>query len=346
MTLARRFARFALLLVAGSACTSSSDAISQNVDSQTAKRPSPATPKGGDTPARPFDPTDATAIDVTGPGYTVMVDKSANRGTWEGWGASLAWWGKAIGTSTFQDTYADLLFTDKDVRFFDRVLPGLGLNIVRYNVGGGGHPGDVAGVTENVPAELPWYKNIEGYWLNWNSTTPTSASWDFSRDANQRAMLLAAKSRGVDKIELFSDSPMWWMMDSKSNAGGNLQSWNRRDHARYLASVVKHARDAWGVDVGSVEPFNEPSAGWWQYPKNQEGCNMPKEEQAEVLEYLREEMHARGLDDVVIAASDENTMTQAISSYEYFKGQRTAAGQATSDLEGQRSRVFGARALA
>jgi galactan endo-1,6-beta-galactosidase len=282
-----------------------------------------ATADPGGPPGSAYDPTDATGLALTGAGYTVSVDTGGARGAWEGWGASLAWWGKAVGGSDLESLYADLVFTEKNVSFLGQTLPGLGLNIVRYNVGGGGRAGDVADLAPNVPADLPWYKDIEGYWRNWDRTDPASTSWDWTRDANQRSMLAAAKARGVT-IELFSNAPMWWMDDSKSSAGGRLQSWNRRDHTRYLASVVKRAREAWGLDVGSIEPFNEPSAGWWTYPKGQEGCNIPKEEQKEVLGYLQEELHARGLDDVAITASDENTMTQALASYEYFDSQGMA----------------------
>jgi galactan endo-1,6-beta-galactosidase len=114
---------------------------------------------------------------------------------------------------------------------------------------------------------------------------------------------------------------MWWMTSEKSSCGGQLQSWNRRDLARYLATTVKYAITNWKVDVASVEPFNEPAAGWWTYPKTQEGCNISPQVQAEVIGYLREELNARGLSAVKISASDENTMSQAKATHDYFKTQ-------------------------
>jgi galactan endo-1,6-beta-galactosidase len=254
----------------------------------------------------------------------ITVNPSADNGAWEGWGTSLAWWGKAIGGSSYRDLYADLVFSQNDVSFMGKTLPGLGLNIARYNVGGGGHAGDVAGVNENVSPKVAWFKDVEGYWLNWNSQDPTSSSWDWSRDADQRATLEAAIARGVDHVEFFSDSPMWWMVDSKSNSGGNLQAWNHADHARYLATVAEHAKTAWGIPVGSVEAFNEPGAGWWKYPGGQEGCNIPKETQSDVIGLLSQELTSRGLSDVALASSDENTMTAALADYQYFESQHTA----------------------
>jgi len=65
---------------------------------------------------------------------SIKVDTSQDLGAWEGWGSSLAWWARAIGGSANADYYADLIYTDKIIDGY----PALGLNIVRYNVGGGG----------------------------------------------------------------------------------------------------------------------------------------------------------------------------------------------------------------
>lgn len=43
----------------------------------------------------------------------------------------------------------------------------------------------------------------------------------------------------------------------------NLQTWNHGQFARYLATVVKYARDHWNVDDRYVEPFYEPTPGVW-----------------------------------------------------------------------------------
>ncbi|MFZ4508944.1 MAG: glycoside hydrolase [Fimbriimonas sp.] len=270
--------------------------------------------------------------------YTITVNKAQNRGTWQGFGASLCWWGNGVGGSSYQNTYADLVFTTRTVRLLGSNVPGLGLNIARYNVGGGGIKGDIPGVPENVPASLPWYKDIDGYWLNWYSTDPASSSWNWFRDSNQRNMMWAARDRGAI-IDFFANAPMWWMTNENSSAGGSLQYWNRRDHARYLATVVKYAKDRWGVNVNSIEPFNEPVAGWWNYPTGQEGCNISRGVQAEVLGYLREELDNRGLSGVQIAASDENTMTSGKDTYEFFKGQFVSVNGTSKNVANLVNRV-------
>src|SRR5579872_322812 len=133
-----------------------------------------------------------TACTTARADYTLTIDKHENRGTWQGWGCSLCWWANAVGGSTYQDLYADLFFTQKTIPFMGVDLPGLGLNIVRYNVGGGGRSDNTGGATENIPPKFPWFKHIEGYWVNWYDKASSSKSWDWSRDANQRSMLLAA----------------------------------------------------------------------------------------------------------------------------------------------------------
>lgn len=257
--------------------------------------------------------------------YTIVIHKEESRGTWEGWGGSICWWGHGVGQSAYESLYADLLFTMKPVAMLNEQAPGLGLSIVRYNVGGGGKGDTVAGISERLPANFPWYKDIDGYWVNWESDSPESSSYDWSRDANQRSMLRAATTRGA-KVEFFANAPMWWMTEEKSSAGGKLLPSRQHDFAKYLATVVKQAQDKWGVTVASLSPFNEPSAGWWNYPKEQEGCNISRDAQAEILGLLRHELNLRGLSSVSIAASDENAMTEAITTYDFFKNKTVAVG--------------------
>jgi galactan endo-1,6-beta-galactosidase len=264
--------------------------------------------------------------------YNLTVNKNDNRGTWEGWGGSLAWWGKGVGGSTYQTTYADLIFTLNNVSFNGTTLPGLGLNIARYNIGGGGLPSDnINGTVENLPSSVPWYKDIDGYWKDWNNSSVNSTSWDWFRDSNQRNLMWAARDRGV-KFEFFANAPMWWMTSEKSSAGGALQSWNRRDFAKYLAKVTAYAQKNWGIKVDSLQPFNEPTAGWWNYPKSQEGVNLSQSVQQEILGYLKEELNAEGIGSMTITASDENTMTQALSTYNYFKGQNVSVNGTSTNV--------------
>src|SRR5690349_3906572 len=109
--------------------------------------PRPEADDPGSSPPAPTAPPDLAQNRIfprvqqaSGPGYRVTINKNEDRGTWEGWGCSLAWWGNGVGGSDYERLYADLLFTQGTVSVLGQELPGLGMNIVRYNVGGGGQP--------------------------------------------------------------------------------------------------------------------------------------------------------------------------------------------------------------
>lgn len=105
---------------------------------------------------------------------TTVVDPSSNWGEWEGWGVSLAWWAKAFGQ---RDDLATLFFTKDWQTIHGQNLPGLGLNIVRYNAGAcssNTYDGASMTVSPNIKAS----RQADGYWLNWASNDPSSTSWD------------------------------------------------------------------------------------------------------------------------------------------------------------------------
>ncbi len=67
---------------------------------------------------------------------SVQLDPQKTRYSWEGWGTSLAWWGVGAGASPFEALLSDAVFTLKTVSIKGTDVQGLGLNIVRYNIGG------------------------------------------------------------------------------------------------------------------------------------------------------------------------------------------------------------------
>merc|ERR1711966_12817 len=93
---------------------------------------------------------------------------------------------------------------------------------------------------------------------------------------------------------------------SGKGSSDNLQSWNVANHSKYLATIAAHAKDNWGLEFTSVEPVNEPIAGWWKSTGTQEGCHFDHSTQAKSMETLRDELDQRGLT-AVVSASDENT---------------------------------------
>ncbi|KAL7808191.1 glycoside hydrolase family 30 protein [Trichoderma gracile] len=248
---------------------------------------------------------------------TLSIDPNSNWGTWEGWGVSLAWWAKAFGN---RDDLASVFFSRNNQAVNGQTLPGLGFNIVRYNAGACSN-NSYDGATMVVSPNIKPSRQMDGFWLDWASTDPSSSSWNWNVDANQRAMLQKAKANGANIFELFSNSPMWWMCNSHNPSGSgatdNLQSWNYQNHAVYLANIAQHAKQSWGIEFQSVEAFNEPSSSWWTADGTQEGCHFGVSTMATVIGYLGTELSSRGLSSFV-ASSDENSYDLAISTWQGF----------------------------
>merc|ERR1719343_476981 len=108
------------------------------------------------------------------------------------------------------------------------------MNIARYNLGGSAWKEiQPEGFRMQPSRYMPKFKEIEGFWLDWKSTSPNSSSWNWSADENQRAMVGKAVERGVSKLELFSNAPMWWMTKNWNPAGYGIGISNCLNPTKY-----------------------------------------------------------------------------------------------------------------
>src|SRR5919109_3084007 len=164
----------------------------------------------------------------------------------EGWGTSLAWGANIVGgwSDTNRNAIADLLFSP---------ISGLGLNIVRYHIGGGLNPDWVTlGCGPHRPGSpLPTYE-------------PSQDTWDWTVDVNQRWFAQAAQTRGANLFLAYASAPPYWMTKNGCTNGGdhaapNLKELHYGDFAEYLTEVVRHFRDHWGITFTYLGPLNEPS---------------------------------------------------------------------------------------
>jgi len=229
----------------------------------------------------------------------------------EGWGTSLAWWGHAIGgweNKEAAEEIMDLVFSREK---------GLGLNIVRYNIGGGENP---------LYNTLRPGGDVPGFWSE-------SGEWDWTADANQRAVLLGGIERGVNIAEAFSNSAPYWMTISGSvtgaeDGGNNLKEEHYETFAHYLTEVVKYYRDEYKVVFRSLNPLNEPSSNWWIKGNIQEGMHFDIDKQALMLRLTAQSLKEKGITETVVSAPDDNSIDETIDALEQY-------GEETLSILGQ-----------
>ncbi|MFD1675493.1 glycoside hydrolase family 30 protein [Alicyclobacillus fodiniaquatilis] len=232
-------------------------------------------------------------------GTVVDVDPAVRYQTWQGWGTSLAWFAYVLGGAPdkIRNHIADLLFDP---------TKGLGLNVVRYNIGGGENP---QYNFMDPRARVPGYE-------------PSPGKFDWQADKTQRWMLQAAKDRGANVFEAFSNSPPYWMTNSGSvtgakDGGDNLKASDYQAFAEYLATVVKHFQTAWHIDFSTVEPFNEPVSNWWKFGGTQEGAHFDNASQSKLIPMLTTALQQQGLH-TGIAAPDDNSVDETLASWNAY----------------------------
>ncbi|MBR5165733.1 MAG: discoidin domain-containing protein [Ruminococcus sp.] len=232
-----------------------------------------------------------------------------NDGKFEGWGTSLCWWANRVGYSdTLAQKAADTFYGDN----------GLRLNIARFNIGGGDDP------THNHITRTD--SNMPGY-TKFNNGQVT---YDWNADYNQRNVLKKCIAAAGDDmiVEMFSNSPPYYMTNSGCSSGGrdpgknNLKDDMYDDFANYLAEVSYHYKNDWGIDIQSITPTNEPYTNFWGYGSaKQEGCHFDiGNSESKVILELQRAMKEKGMEDVIISASDETSIDTQIDAFKALSG--------------------------
>jgi len=238
-----------------------------------------------------------SVLSGTAAALTVTVDSGKTYQTFEGWGTSLCWWAVTAGSWKAENRSALIgAIVDPDT--------GLGYTCFRYNIGGGDNPSHTHLKGERA---VPGFKPTE------------TGNYDWSADQAQRNILLGIAARDPNCIfEAFSNSPPWWMTISGCASGNtdgadNLKATYFTAFADYLATVVRHYRDEWGIPFRTVEPFNEPSSGYWKVNGGQEGCGF-KNNQSKMVVELGKKLEEKGLfPDAMVSAADETALDQAVT---------------------------------
>ncbi|MEH7375539.1 glycoside hydrolase [Neobacillus drentensis] len=286
----------------------------------------------------------------------VKLDPSYQQAPFDGWGTALVWFANITGgwPDEVKNQLADALY-GKD---------GLNFNIARYNIGGGDSPettpymrlgGAVPGYW-NRPAEFgPPNGNTAGWTEPKNWWDPKNPDhWNWSADANQQWWLKAAKSRGADTFEAFSNSAPYFMTQSGYVSGNwdankdNLKPDQYTNFASYLTGVVDHLQQETGIQFKTLSPVNEPNTNFWGAKGRQEGSHWAPASQAKMIDEVKKQLNEKGLD-TVVSAMDETMPSIFRNDWDAYSSQtRNNIGQlnvhtyATGERTGARDIAKGA----
>lgn len=176
---------------------------------------------------------------------------STNLKKFSGWGISLCWWANVKYPSEILDNLIEILFSES----------GLHLNIVRYNLGGGSDPN----LKQNfrLGANMPCIIKEDD-------------TFNLENDSLQLNVLRKAVESGVDKVEIFCNSPPYFLTKS-GYSNGSSKSWDCNLKGDCIDRFVNFLDTSYKLlgdhfPIVSINPFNEPSNPFWTTQVDQEGC--------------------------------------------------------------------------
>lgn len=269
----------------------------------------------------PFGGLISASAQDTKPTYVQLNPADAspfNNGEFQGWGTALCWWANRLGYSEkLTNAAAEAFFSDE----------GLGLDIARYNLGGGDDPthNHINRSDSKVPGVYSDYK------LSSDGKDVESITYDITKDQNQLNIAKAALKANPDLyFEGFSNSAPYFMTKTGCTSGGgtvnsdgtvtsngklnNLNDDMYDDFAKFIADATKLFKDN-GIEFKSYSPMNEPDTDYWGYgsPK-QEGCHFdPGASQSKMITETRKALDNAGFTDVLVAGMDETSLKKTVN---------------------------------
>lgn len=190
----------------------------------------------------------------------ITVNPSEKFQTMQGFGASGAWWAQEVGGWDNIDPISGKPVRDRISELLHSKENGIGLQIYRYNIGGGSaNSGN--GDFWNPLRRAETFEVAE-------------ESYDWSRDKNAVYMMKQAVKDGAQEVILFVNSPPERLtINHKAyldkNFRPNIKKKNCAAFGKYVADITEHFVQE-GVPVKYVSPVNEPQ---WKWTGGQEGCH-------------------------------------------------------------------------
>lgn len=223
----------------------------------------------------------------------IYLDFNKKYQTFEGVGASGAWWAQEVGGWEHIDKESNMPVRDRISQLLYSKTRGIGLRTYRYNLGGGSKESGKGKFSEKL-------RRAEGF-------ETTEGEYDFSKDRNAVYMLRQAVKDGADEVIFFVNSPIERLTENglahcSKAFHDNLPKKNYKAFAKYVLDVTEHFFSE-GLPIKSISPVNEPL---WKWTGGQEGCHYKPGSCAEVLRVFADEMAERRALDGVLLSGLEN----------------------------------------
>ncbi len=225
----------------------------------------------------------------------IEINKSKTYRSFEGFGASGAWWAQEVGGWEHIDPESGKSVRDRISELLYSKQNGIGLRTYRYNIGTGSADSDKGNYSQPL-------RRTECFEMS-------PGKYDFSRDRNAVYMMRKAAEDGADEIIMFVNSPLERLTKSgmahgnpKFPGADNLPKKNYKAFAKYCLDVTEHFVKE-GLPIKYLSPINEPV---WIWTGGQEGCHYSPKNAGRVLKVFADEMDSRPALDGVKLSGLEN----------------------------------------
>lgn len=210
----------------------------------------------------------------------IRINPAKQYQSFEGLGASAAWWAQLVGGWNHIDPASGKAVRDRISELLYSKDKGIGLRTYRYNLGGG----SVESGKGSFPNPL---RRAECFY-------DENGNYDWNKDKNAVYMLRQAVKDGADEVIFFVNSPPERLtkngMAHCSKPGReNLHKKNYRAFAKYCLDVTEHFINE-GLPIKYLSPVNEPL---WVWTGGQEGCHYRPRSVRKVFEVFAEELSKR-----------------------------------------------------
>lgn len=235
----------------------------------------------------------------------IHIDKSKVYSTFEGFGASGAWWAQEVGKWEHIDPASNMPARDRISQLLYSKEDGIGLRTYRYNLGAGSKESGKGHINREL-------RRAECFEI-------APSEYDFTKDSAAVYMMNRAVQDGADEVIFFVNSPLERLtMNGKAHCDksrqflDNLSPRNYHAFAKYCLDVTEHFVNE-GVPIKYLSPINEPI---WKWTGGQEGCHYSPRSAGRVMKVFADEIGKRdSLNGVMLSGMESGDIRWLNKSY-------------------------------